>query len=632
MFDAESFLSNLTSKPGVYCMRDAKGHVLYIGKAKNLKKRVGSYFRGQTNPRLSVLIEQLAHIEVTVTTNEKEALLLENTLIKSLKPKYNIVFKDDKSYPYLFLSKHIFPRLIYHRGPQLSEQSGIRFGPYPNVEAVKYTVNLLQKLFKIRQCDDIFFQNRSRPCLQYQINRCSAPCTAYITQADYAKEVENVTLFLNGKQKNIIENKIKAMTQASHQCDFERAAQLRDEIKQLNQIVEQQAIEGNNSHYAIDFVVLHYEPQMPGLVCVYILFVRNSKVMGGKAFFPKIPNAAGLATALGADAISAFLSEITLPFLSQYYLSLQRDLPKEIIINTSMSAADQHLLTEGILEIAHKTVVCKSYQNTALRLPKSRWFELALHNAKESLLQRAKSSNMIIKRYEALEKVLGYATTIARMECFDVSHTLGEHPVASCVVFDRNGPAKLEYRQFNLSVNTGDDYAALEEALMRRYKRLKTENKSLPSILIIDGGKGQLAIGQKVLKELQIVDVLLIGVAKGEGRKPGLETLYVIQPNENEQIAILHLNPNSAALHLIQAIRDEAHRFAISAHRKKRAKARKHSPLEGIEGVGPKRRQQLLNYFGGLQGLSSASIESIATVPGIGRDLANKIYAYLHSK
>lgn len=628
MFNSKVFLETLTSKPGVYCMKDVKGHVLYVGKAKNLKKRVSSYFRLQTNNRLSALVEQIHNIEITVTGNEKEALLLENTLIKSLNPKYNIVFKDDKSYPYLFLSKHAFPRLISQRGPRPNQQ-GTRFGPYPNIEAVRYTLNLLQKLFKLRQCDDVFFQNRSRPCLQYQIKRCSAPCTGYISEADYAKEVESVSLFLSGKQQDIIQNKINVMTKASHDLDFEKAAQLRDQIAQLNKIVEQQAIEGQTTHHHIDCIVAQPHPVSATLVCVYILFIRDGKVMGGESFFPKIPTAP---IESSSESMSEFLSEVVSQFVSQYYLIAQRDFPKDIIINTSIESEEQQLLTQSISQFAQKTIRLISHMNTPVRLQKARWLELALQNAKESLQQRVSSNLVILKRYEALEKVLGYTNPITRMECFDVSHTLGEHPVASCVVFDQNGPLKSDYRRFNLEVNTGDDYAALEEALMRHYKRLKKEGNILPSILIIDGGKGQLSVGQKVFKELQIIDVTLMGVAKGEGRKPGLETLYVIQPNDNEQQGIIHLQPTSAALHLIQAIRDEAHRFAISAHRKKRAKARRVSPLEEIYGLGPKRRQTLLNYFGGLQGLSSASLESITKVPGIGPDLANKIYAYLHGE
>lgn len=628
MFDSKQFLSTLTSKPGVYCMKDAKGHVLYVGKAKDLKKRVSSYFRIQNDTRLQALVTQIAHIEVTITSSEKEALLLENTLIKALNPKYNILFKDDKSYPYLFLSDHAFPRLISQRGPQKAKSLGTYFGPYPSTPAVRYTLGLLQKLFKIRQCDDIFFQNRSRPCLQYQIKRCSAPCTAYISEEDYAKEIESVKLFLNGKQRDILHSKAELMTQASEARDFEKAAQLRDQIAQLNQILEQQAVFGKPVHNNIDFVVVQSHLESTYLVCVYILFVRDGKVMGGEAFFPKLPKGSSLSE---SQWIAESLVEIGHRFVSQYYLTPQRDFPKDIIINTAIEDKERILLEQSISQLADKKVQITA-SKTAIRGEKARWFELALENAKQKLKQRLSTNTLMVKRYEALQQVLGVSEPIARMECFDVSHSLGEHPVASCVVFDQNGALKSDYRRFNLAIKTGDDYAALEEALTRRYTRLKKEGHPLPTILIIDGGKGQLAVGQKVLKELQIVDVLLMSVAKGEGRKPGLETLYVIQPNESNVPAIIHLPPISAALHLIQAIRDEAHRFAIGAHRKKREKSRRSSPLEGIPNLGPKRRQALLNYFGGLQGLTSASLESIRSVPGIGPELANNIYAYLHGE
>lgn len=630
MFDLQPFLKTLTSRPGVYCMKDAKDHVLYVGKAKNLKKRVSSYFRVLHDPRLNVLVSQIANIEITVTANEKEALLLENTLIKSLNPKYNIIFKDDKSYPYLFLSNHPFPRLISQRGLQKNTQLGTYFGPYPSTEAVRYTLTLLQKLFKLRQCDDVFFKNRSRPCLQYQIKRCTAPCTAYISEADYAKDVESVVLFLKGKQRDIIQNKVELMSQASQAKDFEKAADYRDQITQLNKIIEQQAVDGKMTHNDIDIIVVQPHLESAYLVCVYILFVREGRVMGGKPFFPKLSSA----LLSNAPLAATFLSEVGHRFMSQYYLMTQRDFPKQIIINVPIETSERVLLEQSISQLAHQTVRL-SANPKIVRQEKARWLALALQNANENIKQRISSNSLMLKRYEALQQVLGYSEPIVRMECFDVSHTLGESPVASCVVFDQNGPLKSDYRCFNLSIQTGDDYAALEEALTRRYKRLKKEGQALPDILIIDGGKGQLAIGQKVLKELQIVDVTLMAVAKGEDRKPGLEKIFVIQQNENNEnvvVALIHLQPTSAALHLIQSIRDEAHRFAIRTHRKRRAKSRRHSPLEGIPNLGSKRRQALLNYFGGLQGLNSASVESISHVPGIGLDLANRIYAYLHEE
>lgn len=604
MFDAGSFLETVTTHPGIYCMLDQKGVTLYVGKAKNLKKRLSSYFRGNVESKVQNLVNQIATIEVTVTRSEKEALLLENTLIKHFDPKYNVILKDDKSYPYLFLSHHAYPRLIYFRGPQTAK--GEYFGPYSSSQAVRETLNFLQKTFKLRHCNDSFFNHRSRPCLQYQIQRCSGPCVDYIEKAAYQDEVQNVRQFLKGKLSAVHEELIRKMEVASKALKFEEAALIRDKIRSVHQVQERQGVvleKGQADVLAIERVAEQ--------VCIANVFIRGGSVLGVKTFFPKI----GLETELPI---------ILQSFITQYYVSpnVQVDFPEELIV--SQALPDKALIQEILSDLIQSPVLVKDN----VRAKRAEWLALATENAKQALKTRLASKMQQGKRLQHLEQCLGLE--IARFECLDVSHTFGEAPVVSAVVFDKNGPLKSAYRRYNVSVTTGDDYAALAEAVLRRFSKLQAEEDQLPDVLFIDGGKGQLSRVHAALQECQVTEMVLVGIAKGVGRKPGLETLYILQPEAAQPLEV-HLPPMSPALHLIQAIRDEAHRFALSGHRKQRAKNRQHSPLEAIPGVGPKRRQQLVNHFGGQQGLVSASIDAISEVPGISRALAEKIYAALHA-
>ena len=607
MFDAKSFLASVTSRPGVYCMRDAANKILYVGKAKNLHARLSSYFRPQEDLRISQMVSKIAGIDVTITNGEIEALLLENSLIKSLKPKYNVLFRDDKSYPYLFLSKHSFPRLVYFRGK--SKEPGTYFGPYPSAVAVKESLNLLQKLFKIRQCDDTFFANRSRPCLQYQIKRCTAPCVGYITEQAYAHDVENVSLFLAGKEAQIMQNLISNMEEAAVNQQFEQAAVLRDQVSSLRHLYEQQVVHKQKGDADVIAV-----SELKGHFCLQLLYIRQGQILDSRSFYP-------------AQTGEEDKAHVLRSFISQFYLDQENklDYPQEIILNITIE--DQDLIAASLSQMTKKQV--KIVQPT--RGDKVKWVQLAQQNALQALERRASTSSAIQKRWIELKKTLGITNGLNRIECFDVSHTFGEATIASCVVFDQNGPMKAEYRRYNIDVKANDDYAAMEQVLTKRYLKRKAEDKIMPDVIIVDGGRGQLSRAKKALLECQILDMLLIGIAKGEGRKPGLETLYVTK-SQSEEEAVIKLGPTSSALHLLQHIRDEAHRFAITVHRNKRNKARTTSTLETIEGVGAKRRQKLLNYFGGLQGLMSASEEAIAQVPGIGSALAATIYQNLHGK
>lgn len=605
MFDAQHFLSTLTSRPGIYCMRDKDNKVLYVGKAKNLQARLASYFRQQDDLRIAQMVSKIDSIDVTVTNSEKEALLLENSLIKSLLPRYNVLFRDDKSYPYLFLSNHDYPRLVYFRGKQ--KIPGNYFGPYPSAFAVRSTLSLLQKLFLIRQCDDTFFANRSRPCLQYQIKRCSAPCVGYIQKDDYHEQVQNVVLFLQGKESTIIDNLIKKMETASLNQDFEQAATLRDQIASLRAIYEQQIVyreKGNTDVVAVS--------DLNGSFCIQLLYIRQGKILDSKTYFPK---------QIGEGSPA----EILRGFLIQFYLDQENklDYPNEIVVNVAIE--DQDLIAESLSQTIKRKL--KIYQPQ--RGEKEKWLQLAIENAKQALERKALHVSATQKRWIELKKVLGISNGLSRIECFDISHTQGEATLASCVVFDPSGPVKSDYRRYNMEGITNDDYAAMEQVITRRYLKRKAEDLAMPDIIMIDGGKGQLHSAKKALLECQVLDVLMIAIAKGEGRKPGLETLYVSRSQSDEE-HIIKLPATSIAFHLLQHIRDEAHRFAITGHRQKRAKTRKVSSLEAIPGIGAKRRQKLLNFFGGLQGLKAASEEAIAKIPGIGGELAAKIYHALH--
>ncbi len=605
-FDAQAFLKTLTGKPGVYRMLDAEGTVLYVGKARNLKKRVSSYFqRTVQSPKTRALVAQIHGVEVTVTHTENEALLLENNLIKQLKPRYNILMRDDKSYPFLFLSgNHDYPRLGYHRGAK--RLKGRYFGPYPSAGAVRESLNLLQKVFRVRQCEDSFYGNRSRPCLQYQIERCTAPCVGLISPEDYAEDVRHAVMFLEGRSSRLIDELVTRMEAASQALKFEQAARFRDQIASLRRMQETQSVDGGGGDRDVIAVVSE-----GGVACVQVFFIRGGRNLGNKSWFPR-------------QAEGAAAADILAAFVAQFYLSGEgaggREIPPEILLNAEPEGAGvlQSVLSE---QSGHKVQL-----SWRLRGERDRWRQMAEANARTALRSRLAGKAGVLKRLEALREVLGLDDTPQRLECFDISHTQGEATVASCVVLDGNGPLKADYRRFNIEdITPGDDYAAMHQALMRRYTRLKRGEGKLPDILIIDGGKGQVAQAAAVLEELQIGGVSLLGVAKGPSRKPGQEVL-VFAGRE------MSLPADSPALHVIQQIRDEAHRFAITGHRQRRARARNTSVLEGISGLGPKRRQLLLKQFGGLQEVARAGVEDLASVPGISKNLAQKVYDVFHSE
>ncbi len=604
LFDSAAFLKGLTGKPGIYRMLDESGKVLYVGKARNLKKRVSSYFtRADTSPKTRAMVAQIRGIEVTVTHTEKEALILENNQIKRLRPRYNIWFKDDKSYPYISLStEHDFPGLSYHRGAK--SKKGRYFGPYPSAGAVRNTLNLMKKLFMIRQCKDSFFANRTRPCLEYQIKRCSAPCTNFISQEDYQKDVEHSIMFLQGKNEQVIDSLIKPMQMASDALEYERAAHYRDQISNLRKLQENQYITAEKGN--IDVIACEYKE---GVACVWVFFIRNGLNQGSKTYFPKHP-----ANTTPESVLEAFLS--------QFYLRDRtvRGLPKEILL--SHEPENTKLLQEVISSHAKRQIKIKF----RCRGDRVKWVKMASENAELSLTQHLANKESRQQRTDKLTRLLKLEIPIQRMECFDISHTSGEATVASCVVFDAEGPLTTDYRKFNINnITPGDDYAAMEQAITRRYTRVKKEDGKIPDIIFIDGGKGQVGKAQKVLEELQLNEPVLIGIAKGPSRKAGLETLILERGNGQ-----LHLPHDSTALHLIQHIRDESHRFAITGHRQRRKKTHNRSALENIDGVGQKRRQNLLRHFGGLQGVTSAGVEDLAKVNGINKNLAQKIYDTFH--
>ena len=599
-FDASAFLRTLTSRPGVYRMLDAKGDVLYVGKASNLKKRVSSYFRRSgLAPKTRALMQQMVDMEITITNTEAEALLLENNLIKSLLPRYNILLRDDKSYPWVYLStEDEFPRLSLHRGAR--RRKGRYFGPYPGAGAVRRSLHLLQKTFRVRQCEDSFFSNRSRPCLQYQIKRCTAPCVGLISAGDYAEDVRHTVLFLEGRSSVLHDELVQRMEQAAQQLDYEQAAVYRDQIASLRRVQESQHVSGESGDLDIVACVV-----AGGIACVQVFFIRQGINLGNKHFFPKIP-----ADSRMEDVLSAFIS--------QYYLS--NPVPPRLLMNAAV--ADAELLEQVLSERAGLRVTLSH----SLRGERARWLQLGVENAQQALAVRLSSQAGMEKRLALLQQVLRLDEPPERIECFDISHTQGEGTVASCVVFDREGARKSDYRRFGIKdITGGDDYAAMRQALSRRYTRLKKEECRLPDIVLIDGGKGQVGIALQVFEELQIDESLIVGVSKGPERRPGLEILHI--PAQQRE---LDLEGTSPALHLIQQIRDEAHRFAISGHRLKRGKARRTSPLEGIPGVGPRRRQQLLKQFGGLQEVTRAGVEDLCKVPGISRTLAQQIYDTFH--
>jgi len=604
-FDSTSFLKNTTSKPGVYRMLDEKEQVIYVGKAKNLKNRLNSYFRKTgLSPKTQVMVSKIANIEITITHTEGEALLLESNLIKELRPRYNVLMRDDKSYPYIFVSdKAAYPRIALHRGAR--KKKGLYLGPYPNAHAVRESINLLQKMFLIRQCEDTTFANRSRPCLQYQIKRCTAPCVGYISENAYGKDISHAILFLQGKSEQVINELVKDMEKSAEKQHFEKAAMVRDQISNLRKITEKQHISADKGD--IDVIACSTEA---GQACVQVFYIRNGLNLGNRSFYPSLP-----------EELSS--EQILTAFIPQFYL--KRDVPGEIIVSSTLH--DGKLIEEVLSDQSkHKVKV-----TSKVRGERAKWVEMALNNANNSLKTRLISRSGLLTRFEALQEVLQLDDIPVRLECFDISHTMGEATVASCVVFTPEGAFKTDYRRYNITgITGGDDYAAMKQALERRFRPPKAKSKNteqkLPDILFIDGGKGQLKQAIEVFEQLEINSVLLIGVAKGEGRKAGLEKLIFSDGRPD-----LYLTIESAALNLILQVRDEAHRFAISGHRAQRAKKRRTSPLEGIAGLGPKRRQTLLKHFGGIQGITQAGVEDLAKIAGISKKLAQDIYDQFHA-
>ena len=603
-FDASAFLSNLTTRCGVYQMYDADGRLLYVGKARNLRSRVGSYFRNRgLNGKTVALVNRIADIQVTVTSTEVDALLLEHNLIKSHRPPYNILLRDDKTYPYIFLSSEDrFPRLALHRGPK--RRKGQYFGPYPSAGAVRQSLHFLQKVFKVRQCRDSYFRNRSRPCLQHQIDRCSAPCVDLVTTSEYAQQVDNTVMFLQGKNQELMVRLADDMERAASELAYERAAVLRDQLRQLQHVQATQGIEGSSGDLDILAAVV-----AGGQTCVQVLFVRGARVLGSKTWYPP------LKLDETPDAVLA-------AFLPQFYLGADnRPIPAEILVNATIDDADA--IAEAFARHAGRKVQIRS----KVREARARWLQLAQQTAETNLQAHLAGKKSTQERLQALQDVLELTSLPERMECFDISHSSGEATVASCVVFDAAGPKKSDYRRFNITdVTGGDDYAAMQQALTRRYKRLADGEGALPDILFIDGGKGQVKQALDVLDNLGISSVQVVGVAKGTTRKAGFETLIM-----GESGVELQLPGSSAALHLIQHIRDEAHRFAITGHRARRDKTRRTSQLERIPGVGAKRRRELLRHFGSASGVGNASVGELKKIPGISATMAQQIYDHLHS-
>ncbi|MCY4469467.1 MAG: excinuclease ABC subunit UvrC [Thiotrichales bacterium] len=601
-FDVQSFLRTLTNDSGVYRLHDRFGRVLYVGKARSLRKRVASYFRPseQLTPKTRALMSHTDSVEVTVTRTETEALLLENNLIKEHRPRYNIVLRDDKSFPYIHVTTaDVFPRLSFHRGPRRGP--GRYFGPFASAGATRSTLSQLQKLFRIRQCEDSFFENRSRPCLQYQIERCTAPCVGLTDEAAYDEDVRHAIMFLEGKSEEMVEELVRRMESASHALEFELAARYRDQIANLRRVQARQYVSGAKGN--VDVIATRARE---GVAVVELFVIRNGQNLGSRTLRP-------------AHAADVNEDELLRAFLPQHYLSRsgrERPIPDEILLSHVVPGL--HVLEQAIAEQSGRKVRIRSN----VRGERARWVEMAVNNAEIALQQRIASRANLHDQFEALQELLGLDNPPARIECFDVSHTGGESMVASCVVFEPDGAKKSDYRRFNIKgVRAGDDYAALRDALERRYTRLKRENAVLPDLLLIDGGRGQLKQACDMLAELQISGIVAIGIAKGVTRKPGFEQIFV--PGRS---APLMPPSESAALHLIQRVRDEAHRFALTGHRSRRLRTRRDSVLEQIPGIGARRRQRVLSEFGGLQGVSRAGVEDLMRVRGISRDLALAIY------
>ena len=600
-FDPKAFVAGLPTRPGTYRMLDADGTVIYVGKARNLRSRVASYFRpDQLSPKVTALVRCIAGIEVTVTHSDTEALLLEYNLIKEHRPRFNVILRDDKSFPYLYLSGHEYPRLSFYRGTR--KVPGRLFGPYPDARAARATLHQLHKLFRIRGCKDSYFDNRSRPCLEYQIGRCSAPCVGLVGREAYRKDVEAAVMVLEGRNEELSRRLTSEMERAAGDLAFERAAALRDQLAALASLQAQQVVSSASAPEAEADVVAVATSGPES--CVTLMFIRGGRMLGTTQFFPRSP------VSEPAEILSAFIA--------QHYLDGQA--PPEIL--TSLDVPDADVLSE--------TLGARAARKVSVRRPsrglKARWVELAEQNARSALEMRIASRASVAEQLEALGIALGLESAPQRIECFDVSHTQGEATVASCVVFGPEGPSKQEYRRFNIEdVEPGDDYGALRQAVARRFRRIKAGESPLPDLLLIDGGPGQLAQARAALDEVGVAPGLLAAVAKGADRRAGQERLFLA----GQSVPSI-LPPDSRALHLIQRIRDEAHRFAITGHRRARAKSRQASVLETVPGLGPSRRRNLLKHFGGLQGVVKAGIDDLAAVKGISRTLAEAVYDHLH--
>ena len=601
-FDINAFLETLTQRPGVYRMLDSSGEVIYVGKAKNLKKRVSSYFSSKDcSPKQQAMVARVHSIDVRVTHTEGEALLLESQLIKRHKPRYNITLRDDKSYPSIYVTTHQkYPRLSFHRGAK--NGLGRYFGPYPSASAVRESLKLLQKIFPVRQCRDSFFENRSRPCLEYQIERCTAPCVGLIDEMSYAEDVHDTLMFLEGDGRQLIDALAYRMEKASAELNFEKAARYRDQIATLRTVLERQSVHGEQGDVDIIACALRGHTS-----CIQMVFIRGGQQIGDQTFFPSMPDEQD-----GQSLIEAFIG--------QYYLG--KPIPREILVSESVK--DSALLEEMLSTQAGHGVRISG----RLRGERARRVQLALTNAESALAAKLANRQDMYARFLALGQALQCAETPKRLECFDISHTHGELTVASCVVFDQQGPVKSSYRRFNIEgIQPGDDYAALAQAVTRRYRRIREGEFDPPDILLIDGGKGQVKAVMGALDDLGMASIRTLGIAKGPDRKPGMEVLIPA-----ESTSTFMLPSNSPALLLIQQIRDEAHRFAITGHRQRRAKARKQSTLEGIPGLGIKRRQQLLRQFGGVREISRAGVDALSRIDGISLQLAQRIYDTFHEQ
>ncbi|MBX3708905.1 MAG: excinuclease ABC subunit UvrC [Gammaproteobacteria bacterium] len=604
MRDFKNFLAHLSHHPGVYQMLGEKGEILYVGKAKDLKKRISSYFSSRTkDPKTLSLIKHIKDIDVTITHTETEAVLLECNLIKKHRPRYNVLLRDDKSYPYILITKqHPYPRIDSYRGSR--KKNILYFGPYPSSLAVRETINLLQKIFRIRTCHDSYFDARTRPCLLYQINRCTGPCVNLISKEDYTHNINHAILFLEGKSHQVIDELQNKMEQAAKELNYELAALYRDQINRLRQIQDRQYV--NVSKGNADVIGLAMQS---GMICIQLLSIRSGQIIGSRSYFPTVP-------------AYSDIDEIISAFLTQHYLSdisHIESIPRQIITGTNIS---ERILLERVLaeQVNHKVEVIMP-----IRGEKKKWLTMATLSARQALVTHFFNRANTQERACALQSALGLSQMPHRIECFDISHSMGEATIASCVVFDQNGPIKSDYRRFNIqNIKPGDDVAAMHQVLLRRFKRIQMDHAPLPNLILIDGGSSQLSAAKAVMRELNIQGITLVGVAKGPERKPGFETLHI-----GEQLPI-HLPSDSLALHFIQQIRDEAHRFAIVGHRQKRDKARRQSSLELISGIGAKRRRDLLRYFGGIQGVAHASLDELAKVPGISHSLAERIFAAFH--